>query len=380
MRILHFCMHAPFTENYSYQDNLLTEYQHKLGHTVRIVTTTKTRGTEGKYIYTEPGFKVMDNGVELVRIPAGGKLSGALGTYKGLIGQMRDFSPDMIFIHGLCSFVPGTAVKYKKRFAPDVHIVADNHQDSRTTPADDFVSSVCMRLHRIGWKRWISGIDRVYGTTSWRVDYAHERYGIPYEKLDVLVMGIDEDSLPSDRAGVRSEYRRRAAIPDDGFVFISGGKIDKEKGVLEAMSAFSRLKGDDLYYIVFGSVSDDIKEKFSESVKADGRIRYLSYLSSPDIKNYFISADFGLFPGRHSVLWEEAVGCGLPCLFHRYGEKDHTEVCGNCICIEGSDEESLYGHMERVVSDKELYARLKKNSEEAAKAFSYRAIAEKSLE
>ncbi len=380
MKILHFCMQAPFTENYSYQDNLLTEYQHKHGHDVRIVTTTKTRGKDGRYTYTAPCHKMMDNGVELLRLQVKSRLRNAFGNYRGMLGQMIDYQPDLIFIHGLCSFIPKDAIRYKKEYRPGLHIVADSHQDAWTTDTEDPLSSAMMAAHRRGWKRWINDIDKVYATTSWRAAFAHKYYGIPYEKLDVLIMGIDEDSLPRDREGVRKELRRALGIPDRAFVFISGGKLDKNKHILEAMRAFSLISSADAYFVVFGSVSDDIQKEFFELCDADDRIRYLDYLDSKVIKKYLMSSDFGVFVGRHSVLWEEAVGCSLPCLFHRYEEKDHTNVCDNAVCIDTPDEDTIRGYMDKVLTDRVYYAQMKRNAEKAAKVFSYHTIAEKSVE
>ncbi len=380
MRILHFCMQAPFTEGYSYQDNLLTEYQHKHGHDVRIVTTTKTRGHDGKYQYTVPCKKQMDNGVELVRLDVRSRLRNAAGLYRGMMRQMKDYQPDLIFIHGLCSFIPSAAVRYKKRFAPAVRIVADNHQDAGTTRTDDLLSAGLMFLHRLNWKRRIRHVDKVYGTTSWRVTYAHEHYGIPYEKLDVLIMGVDADRLPSDKAGARSRLRAELSIPQQTFVWITGGKLDGQKHILEAMRAFSQIKTADAIFLVFGSVSEEIRRDFDDLLQSDDRIRYTGYLDSQIIHRYLISADFGIFPGRHSVLWEEAIGCGLPCLFRRYEERDHTEVCGNCICTDSPDTESIRRVMERLLRDGDYYRGLKQNAEKAARQFSYHTIAEKSVE
>lgn len=376
MRILHFCMHAPFTENYSYQDNLLPEYQHKHGHKVRIITTTKSRGAEGEYIYTNPEEKTLSNGVELVRLQVKSKIQNAFGIYKGANKQMDSFSPDMIFIHGLDSFLPRVAIKYKKASIKTIHIVADNHQDYWNTK--DLVSKAIVRLFRCFWLLWIKKIDKVFGTTSWRITYAHNAYGIPYEKLDLLLMGIDADKI-TDKSSIRIKYREKYVL-DNNFVFVTGGKINKNKCTIEAMKAFTRIKDENARFMIFGSLDDDIKEMFSDLCECDKRIMYLGYIKSEEASNLFLAADFGVFPNSHSVLWEEAIGCGLPCLFHRYEEKDHTEVCGNCICIEQSDEDTIYCNMKKVLEDKEYYAQLKANAEKASNEFSYHTIAEKSVE
>ena len=240
MKILHICMNAPFTENYSYQDNLLTEYQHKQGHEILIVTTTRTRNSNGEIVNVEPGKKVLDNGTVLLRMELPNKIFTVFGIYPKLTKIMESYIPDMVFIHGLCSCIPSQAINYKKKH-PKTHIVADNHQDLGTTKVKGFPFAWVMALHRLGWKKWIHNIDRVYGTTSWRKTFAHDFYGIPYEKLDILIMGIDSDKNPGDSNDVRINIRQELNIPENTFVFVTGGKLDNNKNIILAMKYFMRI-------------------------------------------------------------------------------------------------------------------------------------------
>ena len=362
MKILHFCMGAPFTEGYSYQDNLLTEYQHKHGHEVMVVTSTRTRNSEGKIVQTASGQKTMDNGVILLRLPVKYKLQGLLGAYPGMQPIMEEFHPDLIFIHGLCSFLPAQAIRYKKKQNGIPKIVADNHQDERNTKRTGFPFRQVMALHRCGWKLWSRDVEKVFGTTSWRVSFANRYYGIPQELLDTLIMGVDSDRLPADRAD------------------ITGGKLDSRKCILETVRAFRMLEDKNVRFLIFGSVDEKISNEFFPLVEADKRIHYIGYIPSKDVQKYFIASDFGVFPDSHSVLWEEAIGCGLPCLFHKFGERDHMNVCGNCICIDSVTDRKIYEIMLRMATDSDAYSSMKRNAEEAAKVFSYHAIAEKSVE
>ena len=380
MRILHFCMNAPFTEHYSYQDNLLTEYQHKLGHDVRIITTTRTRDKNGCIVLTNTGYKLLDNGVELVRLPFPGKPRRLLGKYRGLIEQMIDYKPDFVFIHGLCSFVPEDVIQYKRKYNPSMYIVADNHQDEGTTRVDDLLTLKVIQIHKNKWKKWINDVDKVYGTTSWRVSFAMKYYGIPKRKIDTLIMGIDPDRMPDNHARWRNLIRTNLNISRNCFVFVTGGKLDKNKKTIEVMNAFSRVNNRNCLLLVFGSVSNEIQKEFDMLLEKDSRIKYIGYVQSDIIWQYFYASDFGIFPGRHSVLWEEAIGCGLPCLFKRYEKKDHTEVCENCICISNPTVEMIYYEINKAISDKSYYSAIKENAILAAPSFSYKNIAIKSLE
>ncbi len=372
-------MGAPFTEGYTYQDNLLPEYQRKLGHDVTIITGTLHRDTDGKIIDGELEDKILANGVRLVRIAIGNKIQRILGIYSTITKYLDELKPDLIYVHGLATHVPLYAINYKQNH-PKVKLIADNHQDEGTTYTDKFPFNILLKYYKIRWKKWITYFEKIYGVTSWRVRFAHEIYGIPKEKLDTLIMGIDADKIPTDIMAVRKKVRDELNISDDMFVFITGGKLDHRKKTLETLRAFVQLKQEKIRLIVFGTPLPDIKEEFDILVESDKRILYLGYIDSSIVHRYLFSADFGLFPGRHSVLWEEAIGCGLPCIFKKYEEHDHTDVNGNCIRMENFTENDICIIMMHLLSDSSYYQKMKKNANDIAPQFSYWTIAKKSVE
>lgn len=379
MKILNICMSAPFTEGYSYQDNLLSEYQHKLGHIVTVVTGLTTRDSNGKKVITSPCDKIMSNGVRLIRISSGNKILQVLG-YTPKIGKIiKEVNPDLIFIHGLCNLTPIQAIRYKKK-NPDTILVADNHQDRNIFRYDKFPFSQLLKLWRTGWKTWNKHFNHIYGTTSWRKDFAIKHYGIPEDKADVLLMGVDVDNLTPDKEFVRKEIRSSLGINENAFVFIHGGKMDSGKKTIEVIQSFLLTESKDVRLILFGSVGSDIEDKFDKLIHEDNRIVYIGYIDSKQVHKYFFASDFSLFPGQHSVLWEEAIGCELPGMYMAYSEKDHTDICGNSISIKpkaGVDD--IAKIMKDVFHDKEYYVWLKRNAQEASKRMSYYDIAKFSV-
>ncbi len=381
MKIVNICIGAPFTEGYSYQDNLLSKYQSKLGHDVTVITTTRCRGEDGKEIRTEAGTKMLENGVRLIRLKCKGKLLSFIGYYPEIYKKLCEVQPDFIFIHGLASMVPHQVIRYKRKCKnKEVRVVADNHQDSFNTITNRFPFKQQLLLFLLLWKSWITYVKKVYGTTSWRKSFAREIYEIPEDKLDTLIMGIDSELLPEHPQEVRKIIRDQLQIPQDTFVFVTGGKLNSRKKILEMMEAFKQVTNPKTVFLIFGSVADEVKERFQEYIEKDARFKYVNYIPSECVKEYFIASDFGVFAGRHSVLWEEAIGCGLPCLFRKYEDVDHTEVCGNCIGMKELSVEQIREIMEKVVCDSGYYDELKQASLRAAERFSYWKIAEKSLE
>jgi len=145
------------------------------------------------------------------------------------------------------------------------------------------------------------------------------------------------------------------------------------------MEAVKEIDDDKVKLIVFGSVINELKESIREL--SDGeKIQYIGWLDSDDCYKYFAAADLGVFPGRHSVLWEQAVGTGLPCIFKYLEGTTHVDVGGSCIFLYNDSKEEIKGKIELLIIDKELYKKMKSiTGEEGMKKFSYYQIAKESI-
>ena len=379
MKVLNICLSSPFTEGYSYQDNLLSEYQAKLGHEATVLTATRTRDAEGKIVETAPGEKVLANGVKLIRIKFHGKLFALFGIFPGVKKVIEAIAPDFIFIHGLATFAPRAAVAYRHK-PPLVCIVADNHQDDFNTAVGRFHVRLQVSLFRSMWKKWIRAVSRVYGTTGWRAEFARRVYGIPEEKTDVLFTGCTEKYTEELCSKTRCDVRSELGVSENAFVFIHGGKLNSGKRTLEVMKAFSEMQVPGAKLVLFGSVGRDIADSFEKLLKSNSDIIHLGMLPGSEVHRYLLAADFGLFPGGHSTLWEESIGSGLPCLFRNYGGEMHLDRCGNAVIVDDPGQNELAECMNKVLNDRDFYRALLSGARKLAPEFFYGSIAEKSLE
>jgi 1,2-diacylglycerol 3-alpha-glucosyltransferase len=101
-------------------------------------------------------------------------------------------------------------------------------------------------------------------------------------------------------------------------------------------------------------------------------------VSSENIYDYFEASDLVIFPGRHSVLWEQAVGQGKPCIFKYYPGHTHIDLGGNCKYLY----EASAIEIEKVIQEcMDSFESLNKNAEEKGPLhFSYYNIAKRSIE
>lgn len=379
--IVHLCLCGPVTDGWNYQDNLLPKYHKKMGLDVTIITSHWIWGIDGKLTIDPREEYYNENGILVKRlnIADGRTLSDKFKKYEKLIDTIEECSSDILFIHG-CQFLDVPAiVKYIKRKHPVVYV--DNHADYSNSATNWLSKNV---LHKIVWRRMAKKLEPVtkkfYGVLPARVDFLHDLYGIAKKKIELLVMGVDDEVAESvsSRESV-AKTREKYGITGDEYLLVSGGKIDRAKcQTLELMKAVRKTNGI-IKLIVFGSVEGELKEQFDQLVD-DSKIIYAGWLSAQESNELFAIADLAVFPGRHSVFWEQVVGLGIPLMVKRWDGTDHVDVNGNCIFLENSDEEEIKDKINLLYHDVEQRKNLKQRAEAAKKFFLYSTIAKKSID
>src|SRR5699024_5967987 len=117
------------------------------------------------------------------------------------------------------------------------------------------------------------------------------------------------------------------------FLIVTGGKIDNtKKQIMLLIKAVKHIKNRNVKLILFGSIAQELREKVQDLLD-DSMVHYIGWIESQDCYKYFAASDLAVFPGRHSVLWEQAVGTGVPCLFRYWDGTTHVDVGGNSLFL-----------------------------------------------
>ena len=205
-------------------------------------------------------------------------------------------------------------------------------------------------------------------------------YKISKDKIRLLVMGADNERISQLRAeGTREKTRESLNIKDE-FVLISGGKIDKAKNLHLLMRAFNDLNLENTKLIIFGNLNDDIKAEFEE-LKRNPNIIYIGWIAADDVYKYMLASDLAVFPGTHSVLWEQACGCGLPAVYKKWPGMTHVDRDGNCEFLCEDSVEEIKSILYEIISNKEKYKSMKGAAENnCVSYFSYDQIAKRAIE
>ena len=388
MRIVHVNIACFYIEGLGYQENILPRIHKQMGYDVTVITVQTCLGDSYSKLAGERPVCTYRNkdGVEVVILPDNTVRNKYLRLFsrraKGLYEKLKEKSPDIIFVHGIQAFDTLDVLRYKREH-PTVHLFADQHGDYYNMPVNTW--------KRYFVQRWIMGhiaretaklADRFWGVIPWRVDYLINVYKIPRNKVGLLVMGGDDNLIDFSR---KEEYRERLCkeldFSTDDFILVTGGKIDRTKKIHLLVEAVKRLPSY-CKLVIFGSPDEEMEPYFAQ---LSGKIRFIGWIPSDEVYRYFLASDLAVFPGTHSVLWEQSVACGLPGIFKHWPGMDHVDVGGNAILLDEPEGETKYiDLLEQTISklmdrnsDYEEMCRVAR--EKGVKEFSYREIARRAI-
>lgn len=383
MRILHICVTGPYTDGFNYQENLLTKYQVKASHEVHILASEWQWGKNGKIEKYEGNqdYKNADGAI-VHRLKINGKkdVFYRYKRFEHFYEEIEEIVPDVIFVHNLQFLDIDKIAKYARKHK--IKIYADNHADFSNSAR----SKAAVLFYKIIWRHMAQIIEpyttKFYGVLPARVDFLEKIYKLPEEKCELLVMGADDEEVK--RAGTeenQKKVRESLNIPNGDFLIVTGGKIDEWKTqTLLLMEAVRSLKNENVKFLIFGPVSDAIREKFDQ-LYDEKLMRYVSWADTTAAYDYFAIADLVVFPGRHSIYWEQVAGQGKPMICKYWEGTTHIDMGGNVEFLKTDSAEEIKEKIRSLVNNDSKYNKMLMVANAKTKTvFSYASIAVASIE
>lgn len=383
MKIVHICLCGAMTDGLTYQENIITKYHRRMGLDVTVIASQWAWNSSGKKVQVEQTNYVNSDGVKMIRLPVLiGTVDNRLKKYKGLSRAVESEHPDILFIHD-CQFLDILVLARYAKKHPEVKVYVDNHVDY-SNGAHGWLSKNI--LHNGLWRYCANRIEpyttKFYGVLPARVDFLKELYHLPAGKCELLVMGADDEMVQKAAVPeVRQSLRKKYSISEEDFLIMTGGKIDAFKTqTLLLMQAVQSIPEKKVKLIVFGSVIPELKEKVQ--LLADGnRIQYIGWIQAQESYQYFAAADLVVFPGRHSVFWEQVTGQGIPMLVKDWPGMHHVDIGGNVIFLQNDSADEIQQEIQSLLDCPKKYQRMKAvAAEQGMKTFSYAAIAQRAIE
>ncbi len=386
MKILHLCLGNFYIDKHSYQENMLPKYHKLMGHEVSIIASLFTFDENGKgtYLPVESSY-INEHGIRVHRIDYKNflkPLQRLFRRYNCTYNLITKEMPDIIFIHN-CQFCD---IKQVVRFVknnPNVKVYVDNHADFSNS-ASNWLSKNF--LHKVIWRHCAHLIEpfttKFYGVLPARVEFLKNIYKLPEDKVELLVLGADDEKVvEAKNERSRSTIRDKYKIKPNDFLIMTGGKIDAaKKQTLLLMKAVKNIDREDVKLIVFGSVIEELKEELN-SLCDNMKIQYIGWIQAEDSYKYFSAANLAVFPGRHSVFWEQVVGLGIPMIVKYWDGTAHVDIGGNCRFLYKDSVAEIADIIYDLIDHPHVYQEMKKmSSEKGMKVFSYYQIAKRSID
>lgn len=383
MRIVHIALMGPYTDNWSYQENILPRVQHRQGHQVSVVAPCFCHADGGAIALTQPGEYVLDDGVRVIRLPL--KTTGILGKVHKLLLPYQLYPvlcrlvPDLIFLHGLGQGQSNWDIAKYLRRHPNCVLVGDTH--IYATLANQGPLKLKSRLvcgyNSLCRKKLYPYYKKVFGITPACVEYALGHYGLPEDKVDLLPLGFDPARCPwEQRDGIRKTVREKYGFAEDDIVIIHGGKIIPRRKTPETIQAVHMLQNPKVKLVIFGGISEEMKATVESLLEmySDNTV-YLGSVTPACYYEAYLASDFALFPGGQSVLWQEAIGCGLPIVVGNDDCLDYLNQGGNAVFLDDTSAEGVYSMLVKILEEQTINEMKFVAQNQAREFFSYERIA-----
>lgn len=384
MKILHCCLAAFYIDGYSYQENILPKIHKIQGHEVQIMASRESYIDNKKLGFIKPGTYYNEHDILVSRLDYSRffplKLAAKLRYYKGVTKHIEAFKPDVIFLHDTQFGSINEIIQYCKR-NPRVKLYADSHTDFINS-AKTWVSKNILHkiIYRYFTSKAIPFLTKYYGTLPVRNKFIKEVYKVPEEKIELLSLGVDDTEYDiNERQLIRKRFCEDNDIDKESLIIITGGKIDERKNIHHLLESFSNIELKKTVLVVFGEPVDSLKYVVNP-YREHPNIKFIGWLNSKEITHALLSADLAVFPGTHSVLWEQCVGMGIPCIFKKWDGIQHVDLGDNCLFIENGSVEELSTALKKLTLDSTLLTKLKLNSEQKGPLeFAYTKIAKRAI-
>lgn len=304
MKIVHLCLSNFYVDKYSYQENELVAQNVADGHDVTVIASTESFGEQKDVVYLPPGRYVGSDGACVIRLPYRKWLPHGLmrkvRMHPGVYRLLEQLAPDVVFFHGTGGWELLTAARYK-RDHPKIRLLVDSHTDANNSARGRLSRKVLHGvLYRQILQRSLGGIEKILCVNIDAMDFAHEVYGIPKEKLEFYPLGgriVDDHEYEELRCKTRQKY----GLADTDLLFVQSGKMDGRKRVVESLRAFTAVPNERVRFFLAGHVHEDVAADVDVIVGNDKRISFLGWMQPDDLFALLCAADIYVQPGTQSV-------------------------------------------------------------------------------
>jgi len=386
MKILFLHLCAPYNIGWTYRENILPKYLSKIGNQVVVITTENvTNSSTNKSEIELRNGKQYDNDIRVIRLKLKfnflpESIKSRLRVFSNLSENIKNFNPDLIYVNSLQFLDLHCLTKYKSKHKNVVILGELNSTflNSANNPLSKYVLHSI--VYRLFIKKNFNTFDKLYYGSIPARDFSNKLYSLYFPDDAYIPLAVDSDRIIESRLGIKNQsIREKYEINPNSFLFVTGGKLNQSKKIIELLTAFSEIQNNKIALIVFGDFDNDLLRHANDIIKKDHRISYTGWLGDEDTYRVLSASDLAIFPGSKSSLWEVAVACGLPLIAKYWPGNEYLDFNGNVIYYEDqSSISTLKNWIEYVIANPDIIQKMKAISMEYGLSnLSYRSIADR---
>ena len=207
--------------------------------------------------------------------------------------------------------------------------------------------------------------------------------GIAERKVDVVPCGVGEDFQPVENQQVLDDFRRKRHLPEQMILFV--GTIEPRKNVITLLRGYALLKKKvQLPRLVIGGPRGwHHQEVFSVAEELDLQedVIFPGYIPQEELPLWYNAADFFVYPSLYEGFGLpplEAMACGTPVITSNTSSL--PEVVGEAgILVNPDSVEEVAEAMQRVLTDSNLRAEMRRKGLDRAREFSWQRTAQETV-
>jgi 1,2-diacylglycerol 3-alpha-glucosyltransferase len=306
-----------FQDELEYQENLLLKYYRRHGHEVVVVASLFESAFD---YYADRAPKGAPrryplDGATIIKLPYRINLLNRVRGFGRIDAILDEQLPDLIYVHGISLNLP-ECVDYVRRH-PASRMILDYHGDFSNSGKNWLSLNV---LHRGIRKRYLDRarpyLSRIFPVTPACREFLEKVYDVPRAEMELLPLGADlEFGAEVRRGGARDKVRGALGIGSGDLVIFTGGKLLPIRRSEYLIDAFRALGPTDAHLVVVGKADADhlaYQNLLVSRATGHPRIHFVGWLDKKAMYEHLAAADIGIFPGGQSVIWQQAIGMGLP--------------------------------------------------------------------
>jgi glycosyltransferase involved in cell wall biosynthesis len=247
--------------------------------------------------------------------------------------------------------------------------------DSSFPPPETTIAS---RI-RAGWLRTIFRItDRFLVSGVLNADY-YRHYGADDAHFHLVPWAIDNARFEEGSRfapGEREAMRARFGIRDDQLAIVFSAKFLPRKDPMTLLRAVDAMQHRHRSAVIFLGNGELRKEMERFAKERELNVHFAGFINQTDLPKHYAMADVFVLPSQYEprgAVLNEAMASGLPVIStDRSGSiKDIVQHGDNGFVFAAGDAQSLARHLDTLVADPELRARMARRSREIIATWDY---------